>query len=178
MNTPFKFAHAADADWTRAAQACMNQLGAIPSAATLGFLYVSDAFAGELDAILRGGEAMGQLTLTRFFAIHIMVLVPALLFLVAVHVLMNEFVHVMRTGITQDPRYAPRMRPGLLALPSISLAVPGQPEYEEKEGSVEVLWPNGRPAAHARRDPGLVHRPGEMKRALSRGPVDDRLLSV
>jgi len=52
MSAPFKFAHAVDTDWTRAAQACMNQLGAIPSAATLGFLYVSDAFAGELDAIL------------------------------------------------------------------------------------------------------------------------------
>ncbi|MDP2110896.1 MAG: FIST C-terminal domain-containing protein [Thiobacillus sp.] len=52
MTTPFKFAHAVDPDWTRAAQACMKQLGAIPSAATLGFLYVSDAFTGELDAIL------------------------------------------------------------------------------------------------------------------------------
>jgi small ligand-binding sensory domain FIST len=52
MTSPFKFAHAADADWTHAAQACMNQLGAIPAGATLGFLYVSDAFAGELDAIL------------------------------------------------------------------------------------------------------------------------------
>lgn len=52
MSTPFKFAHAAQADWTQAAQACMSQLGAIPAAATLGFLYVSDAFAGELDAIL------------------------------------------------------------------------------------------------------------------------------
>ena len=52
MTTPFKFAHAAHADWTQAAQACMNQLGAIPATATLGFLYVSDAFAGELDAIL------------------------------------------------------------------------------------------------------------------------------
>ncbi|MBW8329142.1 MAG: FIST C-terminal domain-containing protein [Thiobacillus sp.] len=52
MSTPFRFAHAAHADWTQAAQACMNQMGAIPSAATLGFLYVSDAFAGELDAIL------------------------------------------------------------------------------------------------------------------------------
>src|SRR5512143_430303 len=52
MTTPFKFAHAAHADWTQAAQACMNQLGAIPASATLGFLYVSDAFAGELDAIL------------------------------------------------------------------------------------------------------------------------------
>jgi small ligand-binding sensory domain FIST len=52
MNPPFKYAHAADADWAHAAQACMNQLGAIPAGATLGFLYVSDAFAGELDAIL------------------------------------------------------------------------------------------------------------------------------
>lgn len=52
MSTPFKFAHAANPDWTRAAQACMDQLGAIPSQASLGFLYVSDAFAGELDAIL------------------------------------------------------------------------------------------------------------------------------
>jgi small ligand-binding sensory domain FIST len=52
MSTPFKFAHAAHPDWTQAAQACMNRLGAIPAAASLGFLYVSDAFAGELDAIL------------------------------------------------------------------------------------------------------------------------------
>ncbi len=52
MTTPFKFAHAAHPDWTQAAQACMSQLGAIPASATLGFLYVSDAFAGELDAIL------------------------------------------------------------------------------------------------------------------------------
>lgn len=52
MSKPFKFAHAAHADWTRAAQACMKQLGAIPASATLGFLYVSDSFAGELDAIV------------------------------------------------------------------------------------------------------------------------------
>lgn len=52
MSTPFKFAHAAAANWTDTAEACMAQLGAIPSAATLGFLYVADAFADELDAIL------------------------------------------------------------------------------------------------------------------------------
>lgn len=52
MTSPFKFAHAANPDWTQAAQACMGQLGAIPSSATLGFLYVSDTFADELDAIL------------------------------------------------------------------------------------------------------------------------------
>ncbi|MFP5408738.1 MAG: FIST N-terminal domain-containing protein [Gammaproteobacteria bacterium] len=52
MNPPFKFAHAEHADWTQGAQACMQQLGAIPSTASLGFLYVSDALIGELDAIL------------------------------------------------------------------------------------------------------------------------------
>lgn len=52
MTTPFKFAHAGHSDWTRAAQDCVTQLGAVPAAATLGFLYVTDALAGELDAIL------------------------------------------------------------------------------------------------------------------------------
>ena len=52
MSTPFRHAHAVHSDWTEAARLCMNQLGAIPAAATLGFLYVSDEFAGELDAIL------------------------------------------------------------------------------------------------------------------------------
>ena len=48
---------------------------------------------------------------------------------------------VMDTGITQDPAYAPRMKRGLLALPTVSICLPGQPEYEEKAGSVEILWP-------------------------------------
>lgn len=52
MNAPFRFAHATHAEWTEAAQACMQQLGSIPSAATLGFLYVTDAWVGELEAIL------------------------------------------------------------------------------------------------------------------------------
>lgn len=52
MSAPFKYAQASDADWTQAAQSCMAQLGAIPATATLGFLYVSDAFVGKLDAIL------------------------------------------------------------------------------------------------------------------------------
>ncbi len=50
---------------------------------------------------------------------------------------------VMNPAITRNPAYAPRMRSGLLALPSISICVPGQPEYEEREGSLEVLWPDG-----------------------------------
>jgi ubiquinol-cytochrome c reductase cytochrome b subunit len=43
-------------------------------------------FGGIMKTILRGGETMGQLTLTRFFAIHVVILVPALFFLIAVHV--------------------------------------------------------------------------------------------
>ena len=50
---------------------------------------------------------------------------------------------VMNTAITQNASYAPRMKPGLLALPSISICVPGAPEYWEQEGSLEVLWPDG-----------------------------------
>lgn len=52
MTAPFKFGHAADPDWTRAAQACIAQLGGIPAGATLGFLYVSDALIADLEAIL------------------------------------------------------------------------------------------------------------------------------
>jgi len=50
---------------------------------------------------------------------------------------------VMDTAITQSRAYGSRIRSGLLALPSISICVSGQPEYEEKEGSLEVLWPSG-----------------------------------
>lgn len=49
---------------------------------------------------------------------------------------------VMSTSITQNASYAPRMRPGMLALPTVSMNLPGAPGYDEVEGSVEVLWPN------------------------------------
>ncbi|MEQ1663491.1 MAG: FIST N-terminal domain-containing protein [Thiobacillus sp.] len=52
MTHAFKYAHASHPDWTVAAQDCMTQLGAISQAATLGFLYVSDAYAAEMSAIL------------------------------------------------------------------------------------------------------------------------------
>jgi small ligand-binding sensory domain FIST len=52
MTMPFKYAHASHPDWTTAAQACMAQLGAIPRAASLGFLYLADAFASDAEAIL------------------------------------------------------------------------------------------------------------------------------
>ncbi len=49
----------------------------------------------------------------------------------------------MRTSITEDPEYGPRVKPGLLALPSLSIVVPQAPNYDEQEASLEVLWPNG-----------------------------------
>ena len=49
----------------------------------------------------------------------------------------------MSATIKNNAAYAPRLRPGLLALPTISLCVPGQPEYWEQPGSVEVIWPDG-----------------------------------
>lgn len=55
----------------------------------------------------------------------------------------------MRTNITQDARYAPRMRPGLLALPSVCVSLTGSPSYDEVEGSIEILWPGGGKAVQA-----------------------------
>jgi hypothetical protein len=56
---------------------------------------------------------------------------------------------VMGTAITQDPRYAPRLRPALRALPSVSIVVPAEPNFDEQEGSVEILWPDGTSPSHA-----------------------------
>lgn len=50
---------------------------------------------------------------------------------------------VMSPTITTDPNYAPRLRPGLLALPTVSICAPADIDYVEQEGSIEVLWPDG-----------------------------------
>lgn len=54
----------------------------------------------------------------------------------------------MNRTITQDPVLGARLRKGLRTLPTIALALPGQPEYEEKPGSFELIWPDGREAVH------------------------------
>ena len=53
---------------------------------------------------------------------------------------------LMQTSVTQNTNYAPRLKPGLLALPTISLVAPTTLSYEEQEGSIEVIWPDGSPA--------------------------------
>jgi len=49
---PFRFAHAAGDDWREIADACLDQLARVPAAANLGFLYVTDALAEDLDELL------------------------------------------------------------------------------------------------------------------------------
>ncbi|MEP4077974.1 lamin tail domain-containing protein [Haloferula sp.] len=49
----------------------------------------------------------------------------------------------MDTAITQDPEYADRIMPGLLAIPAISLVVPTTPDYPEQMCSMEILWTDG-----------------------------------
>ena len=52
MNT-FKLAHACDANWQSALASCIQQLADIPAEARLGFLYVTDFYAGDLANITR-----------------------------------------------------------------------------------------------------------------------------
>ncbi|MCE2825602.1 MAG: lamin tail domain-containing protein [Verrucomicrobium sp.] len=54
----------------------------------------------------------------------------------------------MNRTITQNAALAARLRTGLRAIPTIALSLPGQPEYEEKPGSFEILWPDGRESVH------------------------------
>jgi hypothetical protein len=49
---PFRFAHAAGDDWREIADTCLDQLARVPAAANLGFLYVTDALAEDLDELL------------------------------------------------------------------------------------------------------------------------------
>jgi len=54
----------------------------------------------------------------------------------------------MNRTITQNAALAARLRTGLRAIPTIALSLPGQPGYEEKPGSFEILWPDGRESVH------------------------------
>jgi small ligand-binding sensory domain FIST len=47
----FRAAHGTGADWLAACRACVEQLGALPAAANLGFVYVNAPLAGSLDLI-------------------------------------------------------------------------------------------------------------------------------
>jgi small ligand-binding sensory domain FIST len=48
----FLIGHAESPDWEKAAESCLQQIGYIPPEANLGFLYVTDNYAGILGSIL------------------------------------------------------------------------------------------------------------------------------
>jgi len=52
LDRQFLAAHASGDGWAAVAKACADQLGTLPPAANLGFLYVTDALAGDLASIL------------------------------------------------------------------------------------------------------------------------------
>ena len=49
---PFRYAHAEGADWREIADDCLGQIGPVPAAANLGFVYVTDSLADELGELL------------------------------------------------------------------------------------------------------------------------------
>lgn len=52
MTSAFKLAHSSAAQWHDATQICLTLLGEIPASANLGFIYVTDIFASDMQNIL------------------------------------------------------------------------------------------------------------------------------
>ncbi len=48
---PFALGHASSANWQDALDSCLEQLGEVPEAANLGFVYITDSFANHLQDI-------------------------------------------------------------------------------------------------------------------------------
>ena len=51
-NPGFKYGHAVGKQWQESARACLRQIGQVPRAANLGFLYVTDLLAPHISEIL------------------------------------------------------------------------------------------------------------------------------
>ena len=52
MANVFKYGHSGAPQWNEAAQACLSQIGSVPTAANLGFIYVTDKYANRMSNIL------------------------------------------------------------------------------------------------------------------------------
>jgi small ligand-binding sensory domain FIST len=52
MSEKFKYAHSAEAQLKQALQDCLAQIGKVPAAANLGFVYVTDAYVADMPEIL------------------------------------------------------------------------------------------------------------------------------
>jgi hypothetical protein len=65
-------------------------------------------------------------------------------------IFLDDVIASLDTDITEDPTYGPRVKPGLLAIPTLSLVVSTTEsdiedafEYDEQPCSLEILWPGG-----------------------------------
>lgn len=86
---------------------------------------------GNIIELLRGGEALGAVTLTRFYGIHVWVLPASLLLFVGLHVFM-----VIRQGIASTPRRQPLVEidPGLSRREAYEL------EYSAEKEAGKPFW--------------------------------------
>lgn len=86
---------------------------------------------GAVLELLRGGEQLGAVTLTRFYGIHIWVLPAGLVLLVAFHVF-----GVIRQGIAASPRRKPLIE----ALPGESRRDAYEREYAAEKSAGKPFW--------------------------------------
>ena len=86
---------------------------------------------GAVLQLLRGGEQLGAVTLTRFYGIHIWVLPASLLILVAVHLFA-----VVRQGIAASPR----RHPILARDPALSRRENYELEYAAEKQAGKPFW--------------------------------------
>ncbi len=54
---PFRYAHSTRPRWSEAARECLAALGPVPAEARLGFVYATDHFAGQMEAIVEACKA-------------------------------------------------------------------------------------------------------------------------
>lgn len=86
---------------------------------------------GAVLELLRGGEQLGAVTLTRFYGIHVWVLPAIMLILVGIHLLA-----VIRQGIAASPRLEPLVEPE----PGLSRREAYDREYAAEKQAGEPFW--------------------------------------
>jgi ubiquinol-cytochrome c reductase cytochrome b subunit len=86
---------------------------------------------GNVIEFLRGGEALGAVSLTRFYGIHVWVLPASLLLLVGMHLFM-----VVRQGIAATPRRQPLVEPD----PSEDRRAAYEREYAAEKEAGKPFW--------------------------------------
>jgi len=86
---------------------------------------------GAVTELLRGGEALGAVALTRFYGIHVWVLPASLLLLVGLHLFM-----IVRQGIAATPRRQPLVEQE----PDVSRREAYEREYAAEKEAGKPFW--------------------------------------